>query len=79
MGKVHVGDVPLQAQVHSTKTCFLAGLAVSVTLVPAANDFAQCLPQLIPFGTLMTVPLPVLLKVSVNCCVASTARSLVTL
>src|SRR5512147_1180882 len=74
MGTVQVGDVPLpmQAPVHPLKTCFFAGLAVNVTLAPTVKDAAQCLPQLIPLGLLVTVPLPVVDRSSVYCWVVST-------
>jgi hypothetical protein len=35
------------------------GIAVSVTSLPRANDHVQVVPQLIPGGLLVTVPLPV--------------------
>jgi phage tail protein X len=38
---------------------FRAGVAVSVTAVPLANEVVQELPQLIPAGVLVTVPDPV--------------------
>jgi hypothetical protein len=41
-----------------------AGAAVSVTSVPLANEAEQTLPQLIPAGLLVTVPLPVPLLVT---------------
>jgi hypothetical protein len=69
---MQVGNVPLQAPVHSTKPCFLVVLAVNVTLVPAVKALEQCLPQLIPLGLLVTVPVPALVTVSVNCWDAGT-------
>ncbi len=36
-----------------------AGTAVSVTVVPSFHDAVHVAPQLIPAGTLVTVPLPV--------------------
>jgi hypothetical protein len=50
--------------VQPVKTDPAAGVAVSVTLVPAANVAEQALPQLIPAGALVTVPLPVRVRVS---------------
>jgi hypothetical protein len=35
-----------------------AGTAVSVTVVPPENDREQVVPQLMPLGLLVTVPLP---------------------
>src|SRR5439155_21570304 len=43
-----------------------AGAAVSVTAVPLVKVAAQMAPQEIPAGTLVTVPLPAPLKVTVN-------------
>lgn len=43
----------------------LAGVAVNVTVVPLAYDAKQVLPQLIPAGLLVTVPLPVPFNVTV--------------
>jgi hypothetical protein len=45
-----------------------AGTAVSVTVVPPENDREQVVPQLMPLGLLVTVPLPVpfLVTCSVN-------------
>lgn len=69
-----MSEVPLatQAPVHPRNRCFFAGFAVSVTLVPTANDLEQCLPHLIPFGVLPTEPLPVMARASVYCCVGGT-------
>ena len=35
-----------------------AGTALSVTVVPPENDREQVVPQLMPLGLLVTVPLP---------------------
>ena len=72
MGTVQVSDAPLQAPVHPTKACFRAGLAVSVTLVPTVKDFEHVVPQLIPFGLLVTLPEPVRVTLSVYCWVGGT-------
>ncbi len=56
---VHVVFVPEHAPLQPANTDPLAGVAVSVTLVPELNDAEQVLPQFIPDGLLVTVPLPV--------------------
>src|SRR5438093_12057311 len=51
--------VPLHpAPLQPLNTDPLAGVAVSVTGVPPANDALHVAPQLIPTGLLATVPLP---------------------
>jgi len=50
-----VQPLPLQL----AKTDPEAGIAVSVTVVPPENDREQVVPQLMPLGLLVTVPLPV--------------------
>src|SRR5438093_11251646 len=51
--------VPLHpAPLQPLNTDPLAGVAVSVTDVPLANDALHVAPQLIPTGLLVTVPLP---------------------
>ena len=52
---VPVHPPPLQP----AKTDPEAGAAVSVTAVPPENDLEQVVPQLMPLGLLVTVPLPV--------------------
>jgi hypothetical protein len=51
--------VPLQAPLQPAKTEPEAGLAVSVSAVPAATVSVQSAPQVIPAGELDTVPVPV--------------------
>lgn len=63
--RVQVSAVPLHAPDQPRKLCFLAGFAVSVTLVPVLKVFVQVLPQLMPFGELVTVPDPVRVTLSV--------------
>src|SRR5580700_10451766 len=50
---------PLQAPPQPLKVQPLAGVAVKVTGVPAANPAAHVDGQLMPAGLLATVPLPV--------------------
>src|SRR5512141_3249187 len=71
---VQVSAVPraAQAPVHPRKVCFFAGFAVNVTSVPTVKHCAHCLPQLIPFGLLLTDPDPVTLTVNWNFWVAGT-------
>src|SRR6266545_1873158 len=52
--------VPLHPPVHPANVEPPAGVAVRVTEVPLAKSASQVLPQLIPAGLLVTVPLPVL-------------------
>ncbi|PQJ95705.1 hypothetical protein CXB77_16755 [Chromatium okenii] len=47
--------------VHFVKVAPVSALAVSVTAVPLVNVLLQAVPQLIPTGSLVTVPLPLLL------------------
>src|SRR5262245_33607023 len=49
---------PAQAPLQPWKSDPVAGVAVSVTLVPLTKLCAQALPQLMPVGELVTVPLP---------------------
>jgi len=61
--------VPVQPPpLQPAKTDPEAGTTVTVTVVPPENDGEQVVPQLMPLGLLVTVPLPVpfLLTSSVN-------------
>jgi len=61
--------LPLQPPpLQPAKVAPLAGVAVSVTVAPVAYGSVQSVPQLMPAGTLVTVPAPapVRLTVSVN-------------
>lgn len=58
--------VPLQAPDQPTKYAPLPGAAVSFTTVPAANDALQVGEQLIPAGLLVTVPVEVPKRLTVN-------------
>jgi hypothetical protein len=63
---LHVGLDPLQAPPHPANVELGAGFAVSVTLVPSVYGAMQSLPQLIPAGLLVTMPLPVPVFVTVR-------------
>src|SRR3989442_4881316 len=56
--------VPVQAPLHPPNVEPAAGAAVSVTVVPGAYDSLQSLPQTMPAGLLVTVPLPMRWTVS---------------
>jgi len=66
-GTLH-GPVPEQTPDHPTKTAPRPGVAVSTTVVPAANDALQVTPQSIPVGLLVTVPLPLAVTLNANTC-----------
>jgi hypothetical protein len=53
------GPVPLHAPLQPAKVEFAAGVAVRVMEVPGLKAALQAVPQLIPAGSLVTVPLPV--------------------
>src|SRR4051794_926764 len=67
--------VPVQAPLQPEKMEPPLGRTVSVTTVPPLKEAAQAAPQEIPFGLLVTVPVPVpsLLTLSVNVWVAKLA------
>jgi hypothetical protein len=50
--------VPVQPPLQPAKTEPAAGVAVSVTVLPAEYEAEHALPQLIPAGLLVTVPVP---------------------
>jgi hypothetical protein len=56
----HAPDQPL-------KVVRAAGAAVSTTVVPVVNDAPHVVPQLIPAGLLVTLPVPVPVSVTVSC------------
>lgn len=58
--------VPLHAPPHPTKIEPVAGAAVSVTGVPVVKLALHAVGQLIPDGTLMTVPAPVPWRITVK-------------
>jgi hypothetical protein len=59
-------DVPLQAPDHPVNVEPAAGAAVSVTTVPLLNPALHVVPQLIPDGLLVTIPVPVPAKVTAS-------------
>jgi hypothetical protein len=68
--------LPVQPPPQRLKTQPLAGVAVSLTWVFLAKLPVQVLPQLIPAGALVTVPLPV--RVSFSVCISVETGSNVT-
>lgn len=52
-------SVPVQSPVQPANCCPAPATAVKVTGVPAANDEEQTVPQLMPLGVDVTLPLPV--------------------
>jgi hypothetical protein len=56
--------VPVQAPLQPVKAASLPALAVSVTTAPEAKLALHVLPQSMPGGTLVTVPLPLLVTLS---------------
>ena len=66
MVTTHV-PVPLQPPpLQPVKVDPADGVAVSVTMVPAAYDWLQSVPQLMPVGLLVSVPVPVPALVTVS-------------
>jgi hypothetical protein len=68
---VQVASVPVQPPAHPTKVEPSAAAAVRVTAVPGPKLALHVCPQLIPDGLLLTLPLPVPLRLT-----ASTGESL---
>jgi len=58
--------VPLHAPLHPVKIEFAPGAAVRVTLSPSLKFALQVVPQLIPLGLLVTVPVPFPPRVTVS-------------
>ena len=58
--------VPVHAPLHPANVDPVAGTAVNVTIVPLAKLAAHAVPQLIPVGALVTVPVPVPASATVN-------------
>ena len=57
MVSVHVGAVPLQAPPQPKKILLPLARAVSVTRVPLLNELLHVVPQSMPSGLLVTMPL----------------------
>ncbi len=70
-GTVQVASVPLHPPAHPTKDEPAAAVAVKVTSVPGSKLALHVCPQLMPDGLLLTLPVPVPLRVT-----ASTGESL---
>ena len=62
---VHV-PVPVQPPLQPLKIEPAAGAAVKVTAVPLANAAAQVVPQEMPAGALVMVPVPAPLELTVS-------------
>jgi hypothetical protein len=62
----HVLVWPLQAPPHPLKVEPVMGVAVNVTVAPVAYTSEQSLPQAIPAGLEVTVPLPFPWRVTVS-------------
>ena len=58
--------VPVQGPLQPAKVDPLSGVSVNVTIVPLAKFAVQVVPQLIPVGLLVTVPVPVPASVTVR-------------
>lgn len=65
MGREH-GPVPEQAPLHPPNVEPELAEAVSVTVAPAAKLAAHVLPQFIPEGLLVTIPLPLPIRSTFN-------------
>jgi hypothetical protein len=74
----HVGWLPEQLPLQAENVQPGVGVAVSVTVVPVANDAVQVWPQLTPAGLLETVPLPLVETASANSVGATRANVAVT-
>src|SRR5262249_21172657 len=68
-GSVHVGLVPVHGvfEVQPPNALPAAGTAVNVTFVPYVNGAVHVLPQLMPVGLDVTVPVPLPLRVMAIC------------
>jgi hypothetical protein len=63
---LQVGLLPVHGPLHPANDEFGPGVSVSVTWVPAVKLALQVDPQLIPGGLLVTVPVPVPPRVTLN-------------
>ena len=63
---VQVGLLPLQPPVHPVKDELAAAVSVSITWVPFAKLALHAVPQLMPAGLLLIVPVPVPAGLTVN-------------
>ena len=63
---LHCFELPLQARDQPVKVDLFAGVAVSVTSVPAAKECEQVAPQSMPTGLDITRPLPLPIFVTLS-------------
>jgi len=64
MVRSQLNALPLQSTLQPVNVEPLLGVALSVTVLPKASVSAQSLPQFMPAGLLVTLPLPLMLTVS---------------
>ncbi len=56
---VQLVSVPVQSPFQRTKSESASGVALSVTFLPDEKPLMHVVPQLMPLGLLLTVPVPV--------------------
>src|SRR5690606_16511120 len=75
---VHVPAPPHPPPLQPANVEPLAGAAVSVTEVPGAYDWSQSVPQLMPAGIDVTVPVPLPLRLTTSELLSAKGASTVT-